>query len=385
MRKYKKVALWVLILSILYMAGFALYKTYMGESIRAPYFRFQKDQKANTTINWWSSLFPIQIESQKTLTDTTDFKHRVVYPIAPKFLVTEPSDKKADTTIANEIAKVVKDSMESIQYSLWGDIDRQAVAVRNFTQPKTLSVFDTRKLSLSLEGTASPEAEINGFKESIQPGHFERENKILASNRLSRTKNILLRKLAEDSIVPSNIQLHAVEIQLNQTQLQSVMNGDHSVLDSLRYVEAHIHIMAQHVVVTPITAPVLLPLWIIGIGLLSLSLSRKKVAVESEKETERETSYRHIEPIDLPKKKKRGFWAWLYLWLKMIGCCIHRNMSKLWYGIIAEIIALWSWIKKWWPRRPLCQFLVIWFLISAVFILYLLISWLFFGLHFCFN
>lgn len=400
MKKLFNFSLAISILSILFLFGFAIVKSAQGEHVTA-YWRFYESDSVGKRpyFNWFSTVFSPQVESQRVYKDTILFTHRVKYPFAKKFQVVEPFDKNADTAIAKEIAKVIKDSIASIHYRLWGNIDNNSVRVRNYAQPKTIAAVRD-SLSLFLFGTASPEAGKYGFIKSIQPGHREPENKRLAANRLSRTENILIRKLKADNITVTKIvSAKSDELQLTKEEVDSVAAGHLEILDRMRYVDASVKIITQRVVVTPVTAPILLPVWIYLLYLLSLIRFKRPEKEEEKTEEQRKPfNWARLFRIILGTLSIVAivvliyyFWDAIIVYL-LVGVAfivlallvslivmysneIGRFFVWLWEALCALWLAIRRFFQRWWPRRWECQLVVILLLLSWLAIILMIIYW----------
>ena len=256
--------------SILFVSTFAVYHHIKGDELNAYYRFFKKDGK-KSEFNYWGLLSPIQFESQKITSDTMRFSHKVVYPLAPHFTCINPKDTSAESTVAKEIAKVISDSLQKIQFNLNFDYDRQSMAVRNHLNPKIIST-KPMIINLSLLGTSSPEALKYGFEQSLQPDNIEQENCNLAKQRLDRTVLLLKTNLSSFGIKSKINNLDYEELQFTQKSDVQRAIKDRSLLDGMRYVIADVKIPTQKIEVTPVTAPILLPLWL----LLILPLLRLK-------------------------------------------------------------------------------------------------------------
>ena len=255
---------------------FAFFYAYHSGQELTVYSRFKRiDEKGKEAFNLWALLSPLQVESQKVISDTTHFVYKVVYPFAPHFEIA-PVDSNdynslnsSENFVADKIARKIYDTINAIQFQLKGDYDRQCIAVRNAANPKSLP-FDKPSIGLlSLVGTSSPEARKYGLRESLMPGHTEKENGDLAYLRLRRTDTLLCKKLLDLGIRVQGVLITGKELQLNnELEVDSVMTHL-SVLDTMRYVSADITITSQHLLVTPAIAPVALPFWLLSLlGLL---------------------------------------------------------------------------------------------------------------------
>ena len=129
-------------------------------------------------------------------------------------------------------------------------------------------------------GTASPEALKYDFEKSLQPGNYETENCDLAKKRLNRTTLLLKKDLYSIGIKSVEIiNLDYEELQLTQkSEVQRILR-DHSLLNGMRYVIVTVKIRTEKLEITPATAPLLLPFWLMGlygIYFLFLKLFRKR-------------------------------------------------------------------------------------------------------------
>ena len=267
MKKLIKVSVSLILALTIFMIGFGIYNSIKKNNTET-YLRFYSDEGKGSRFNLWGLLSPIQRESQKIIRDTVRFTHKVKYPVGPNFEVVPPAnDDSAENFVAKEIAQVISDSLDKIKLNLSFDYDGQAVGVRNSAKPETQKV-EKPKISLSLFGTASPEAARYGFEKSLQPGNTENENAGLASSRLIRTDTAILKNLSVLGINAEITDVKSEELQLNSTaEVKDVMR-DNSILDSMRYVKADVVIAIEKLKVTPVTAPIGLFFWIL-LGLLA--------------------------------------------------------------------------------------------------------------------
>ena len=263
------------LVSILLMFVFAIYHYSIGDKVTS-YHRFQKNDGIENKFNYWGLLSPIQPESQRIIRDTIHFSCKVIYPLAPKFNLVNPADTTAEAFVAIKISKVIKDTLDKIQINLKFDYDNQMLAVRNAAKPNTLKLKKPT-IQLSLLGTASPEAIKYDFEKSLKPGNYEIENCNLAKDRLNRTTLLLKEYLCSMGIKTIEIEnLDYEELQLTQkSEVQRILK-DHSLLNGMRYVIASVKIPTEKLEVTPVTEPILLPFWLMGLYGIYLLLFRKR-------------------------------------------------------------------------------------------------------------
>ncbi len=232
------------------------------------YPRFYKG--ANGEINYHGAHSPTGVEAQSIVYDTVRFTHRVIYPVAPHFKMVEP-EYSPEAKVAEEIKKVILDSLSRIEYDLSLDYDGQALAVRQHANPETIKPGKA-KVYVYTHNTASPEGIKYGLRESLMPGHFEDENYMLSQHRGIRTNAILARELDSKNDGPFDLYFTgstSEELQLKDEAEVEKAILDPSILDTMRYVDADISIITQKVKITTATAPIALPIWI---GLISLLL-----------------------------------------------------------------------------------------------------------------
>lgn len=299
-----------------------------GEKI-AVYPRLQKeDSDGKKIFNIWGLLSPLAVERQKTIYDTVRFTEKVIYPVAPKFQLVAPSDTRAETFVANKISKVISDTIDKIKIRLKYDYDGQSLATRNAANPKTVKLQDP-KVDLWLLGTASPESTKDGFEKSIQPGNLEKENAILAEQRLKRTGALLKRNLTKLKIGSVRIlRQNSKELQLKDSNEVAQVIANPGLLDTMRYVKADVRIPLQKLVITPITTPIAFPLWFLiftGLALL-LGSSRKKAELEEES----------IEPTKPLRDPKKFSWGWLWKILSVIVCLV----CLAWLFVVLDYMSL---------------------------------------------
>lgn len=400
------------------LISFSAYNAIKGNSLEM-YPRFYKIVDGKKQFNPWSLISPVQLEAQSIQKDVKfETETAVPYPVAPKFQLVNPTDTSVETTVANQIAKAINDSIEKAVINNAFDYDGTAEMVRNYAKPTTVPTVKP-KINLSLTGTASPEAVKYGFMQSVQPGNFEIENAELAKERLNRTTAILLRKLHEFGIDTVKLSKKSQEVQFTKPVTDSLIVVKQ--LQNMRYVQAHVIVPMERVVVTPVTAPILLPIWLGLITLLISFLSGLRFK-RSEKKEETESA-----PFDwmllfkilgtallvsimlivfmmiLPYIAK---YLAIIIGLLIIGITLYAiismiravSLTSLWEGAIALVSALLEWILRvicwiilasviyasnayeWWKAQTTCRkILLIHFLIDFI----ILITWLLGWWHIC--
>lgn len=265
----------IIVVSASYLTSFTSYKFVKGDTIEN-YHRFQKSDSNSTTFNWWGLLSPWQIEAQHRVTDTVYFTHYVKYPIAPVFKLVSPKDSTSEKIVAEEISNVIFDTINSIKLRLGLDYDGTSKEVRTAAQPKTLSLSNP-EVKLTAIGTASPEAIKYGLLKSLQPGNVEQENVLLAKQRLERTMRMVQKNLIGHGVDSVKVlDLSSMELQLGSSMEAYQASKHPEMLDSLRFVAVNAQIIVERLEITPITAPIALPIWI-GLGLLTFLLLRSLV------------------------------------------------------------------------------------------------------------
>lgn len=304
------------LIAIFFLASLSGYRSLQGDDVRV-YTRFFTTDSTGTHFNWLGLLSPIQTESQKVVTDTVRFSHKVVYPYGKNFQCVNPTDTTAEQFVANEIGQVINDSITKIRFNTSLDYDGTALAVRKSANPN-IRTLARPTVELKLLGTASPEARKYGFEQSLMPGHFEPENDTLAHARLERTAEILAEKG-----FPATTSL-ATELQFSDTASAMMAIQNPAILDGLRWVEASVTIPIERLEVMPATAPVLFPfwLWLSAFGLMLLWRLR------------------------LPKMQRPklywGTWSWGGLWefVKILLYCIGASI------LLATLIVFvdWKWV-----------------------------------------
>jgi hypothetical protein len=280
MKKFLKVSLALTLAGTLVLAGYSIYHSSTGNTVRA-YARFMKeDEEGNKSFNWISIIDPFQVESQELIKDTVRFSKKVIYPVAHDFKCKAPQDSLAEKFVALEISTAIKDTLKE-RYRLVYDYDGQSTAVRRAAKPHTIPTEEP-KIFLSMEGTASPEALKYGLEESLRRGHIEDENVALAKERLDRTNSLLSENLdgmGIDSVTVVSSSYRELQLS-SDDDIPDAIESPH-ILDSMRYVKADVVIPLQYVQITPLTSPVLLFLWLLGIialiSFLRRLLSGKKV------------------------------------------------------------------------------------------------------------
>ncbi len=339
----------VLALSAAYLGIFSAIKAVQGENVTA-YFRFHKlDEKGNRKFNWFSLLSPLQVESQKLVTDTIKFTSKVVYPLAPKFNCIAPTDLCAEAKVAGQIAKAITDSVRNLQFKTWGNYDNTCLAVRKAVNP-TLFSAPKPQVSGSLFGTASPEAKIYGWEQSLQIGHREPENMELAKTRLMRTNSLLQKNLSDKGIHFKVTKLTYDEIQCTTLKEVTEAINNPAVLDSMRFVKADVKILVSHIAVTPVTAPVLLPVWIAGLSWLLPLLGLIRLP-------KRPLRGRVIKPATPWNWNRIWDWLWLLLVIIVIIILYLFEVLELWLALILLILFLIVWLidkfLRWLRLRPI--------------------------------
>lgn len=250
------------IVSFLFQMGWTGYRSSQSDHTEQ-YGRFHT---SDDNFNWWSLISPLQSEAQKISGyDTVRFSHKVIYPYGRKFNLVEPeSGFTPEKIAADEITKVINDSISRIKVNYLFDYDGTSASIRQYSNPQMVTV-EKLVAFLSAFGTASPEAKKYGFAKSIQPGHIEQENLDLAKARLNRTADFL--ETNGFKIVSRN----STEIQFNSATEANLALANPSILDSMRYVLVNVTIPIQKLEVTTMTLPIMLPLWLV-LSVLGLSL-----------------------------------------------------------------------------------------------------------------
>ena len=304
----------VIVAGILFLTIFSGVRLYKGESLTA-YNRFHKVENGKEKFNFLGLLSPLQVESQKQVNDTVHFMHTVVYPLAPHFKVVAPDDTTvSEAFVANEIARVVMDTINKRKFNLAFDYDHQALAVRA-SQHIALRPLIEPYVRMSLHGTASPEAGKYGFYQSIKPGVIEHENEVLAAERVARTTELLVDDLIKLGITCVTVsKVTSEELQFSETDMVDSATAV-GMLPGMRYVRATIDISMQHTEVTPVTVPIAFPLWL---ALLSLLLflfwpTEKAKALQS---------VQAIEPIDAMPSPKVSYYDENSWWIIFVIICI---------------------------------------------------------------
>ncbi len=367
----------LLIASIVYFTIQTAVRASKGDHI-AVYPRFMKvDENGNHSFNWWALLSPIQGEGQNVITDTIQFGKTVIYPVAPHFDVVAPESDTAEAYVAQAIAQEIADTLKKISLDSSWDYDGQGSAVRRAAQPNTLSV-EKPSVSLSLHGTASPEAVKYGFWQSIQPGVLEPENALLAQARLQRTTGLLVGDIHDLGVQQVSItDTSSEELQFSETDMPDSSTAA-AMLPSMRYVRANVTIPVQRLVVTPYESPIALPIWLglLSLGLLWLLTRERKPEEKKEEVVEYvEVERPYIPQQDEPKGCSVGFLLIPFILLFRFIWWLLRGIWRVVSWIVEQVVRG----CKWYLRRPTCcQVLIISLLlnlITVVVILGLLLGW----------
>lgn len=309
-------------LSAVFQSFYALVHIVRGEKIEV-YPRFlEKEAGGNTKFNFLGLLSPVATENQRVVSDTLKFTEKVVYPVAPRFEIVAPKDSSAEYYVANKIADAIKDSIDKIRIRLGFDYDGQALQVRNAAEPSTVKIQQP-KVELSMFGTASPEAIKFGMKKSLMPGNFEKENADLAKSRLERTGALLQRNLSQLKIDSVKVLSEkSLELQLKDSNEVNNVLKNPSILDDMRYVEANVRIPYQRIEITPVTSPIILPLWLLALTWMALALNSLR-------------------------RKRLGLnvgnfsWKWLRTVLTVLGIISAIVLGFVLIGLIPERIIIW--------------------------------------------
>ncbi len=404
------------IASALILISFSAYNAIKGNSLEM-YPRFYKIVDGKKQFNPWSLISPVQVENQKVIMENSEFSKAIQYPVAPQFKCIAPNDTAAESYIASQIAKMIVDSVNSVKLRTTFDYDGSMAAVRNNAEPKTKAV-ETPTVYINLLGTASPEAVKYGFMNSIQPGVLEKENNKLAIDRVNRTDLLLSRNLDSHGITHKVITLDAKELQFSKTvdSLTAVEK-----LPSMRYVSADVVIPMSKLEITPITAPILLPIWLGLITLLISFLSGLRFKRSEKKEEVESTPFDWmllfkilgtallvsimliVFMMILPYIAK---YLAIIIGLLIIAITLYAiivmiravSLTSLWEGAITPVSALLEWILRvicwiilasviyasnayeWWKAQTTCRkLLLIHFLIDFI----ILITWLLGWWHIC--
>lgn len=319
--------------SILFLSSWSVYHSLEGNKINSYGRFFVTDSLEESHFNFYGLLSPIQFESQKIIYDTINFTHTVVYPLAPSFKLVNPvKGEDGEKIVAEKMTKVVSDTIDVIKKRAILDYDKTSLLVRKKINPDNIKLSEP-KISLSLIGTASPESGKDGFIQSIMPGHIEKENLKLAEDRLNRTASILEKNGFKVEVKKFN----EIQFPNKKVALEAVTNR--AILDKMRYVKADVVIPVERLEITTITAPIVLPIWLL-LFVFGLSFLRKLRVVK----------FRHVQ-INF------GYWSWTEFWelLKLIASYLI---------VIGLIIGLLIIFNKW--------IILLLSIISLVFILYLL-------------
>lgn len=268
MKKLIKILVFINLIYLTFLLGWTGYHQVQDEQTNI-YHRFQ----TKDGFNWRGLFSPLQSESQKIVTDSQQFSFRVYYPLAPNFQIIPPRDT-TEKYVARRIKEVIEDSLKKMDIHYGLDYDGSSEDVRAYQKPTLVHPSDP-KLYLHLTGTASPEAFKYGLKESVQPGHLEEENSLLAKSRLARTAKIL------EQFGYKADSMSSLEIQFPDTVSanRSLENG--GVLDSMRYVQADVNLVLERVRVETKTSPLFVPVWLLASLLLfSWLRSRNRIYVK---------------------------------------------------------------------------------------------------------
>lgn len=400
-------AIVILIASVLYLTGFAVTQQLKGEKVTA-YHRLYKNVDGQKKFNYWGILSPIQVESQKLVDTTIAFDFKVLYPIAPKFKIIAPGDT-VESWIAGQMANTIADSLQKITYNLMLDYDNQAMAVREVKEIKTLSVSQPH-LYLSLHGTASPEAAKYGFRSSIKPGVLEPENAEVAQARVERTTPLLLENLKSrglDSVTVTSVT--SQEVQFSETDevdsITAVM-----MLPDMRYVKVFGQAVLTQVQITPATAPIALPLQLLGLSLLGLLLMRlfnRKPATFIQEPVGKVTPPVQVTYVPEISEKGINWWDILYV-LLCVGAlivgyyffkyiisviliagmlyCLCRALKPLYELYQESDLRDWFTEKRsYWATKPwTCKFVALWFIVTFLLGIFALVTCLLGYWHICF-
>jgi hypothetical protein len=406
--------------SVLFLISFSAYNAIKGNSLKM-YLRFNKvDTMGNVTFNPWSLISPFQIESQKIVKDVKfETEITVLYPVAPTFKMINPADTSAEITVANQIAKAIADSIKKVTINNFFNYDGTSKIVRDYINPVTIQTVKP-KINLFLTGTASPEAKKYGFMQSIQPGNYEVENTDLAKQRLDRTATVLLRKLHSVGINTVKLYKKSVELQFSKSITDSIVAVKQ--LQNMRYVRAHVYIPMENVTITPVTAPIMLPIWIALITLLTSLFSRLRFKNSGNEEEKKQPKtfdwiqfFKNISAtllvltiliagiIILPYIAK---YVLIFLGLFFVGVILFgiilmiRTLSiiGLWRGTVKFFSSILQYIKRgicwillysviyisniyeWWKVQTTCRkVLLVHFLVDVI----ILITWLLGWWHIC--
>ncbi len=401
----------VLVTSVVFLSSYALYKYVQGEEVTA-YDRFYKKVDGKSVFNWYSLLFPVQTESQKIIRDTLAFDFKVAYPLAPKFEVVPPVDTtETERTVVRKLSALLADTLSKHKFDLRYDFDGQSLPVRDAHGIATPAVAKPH-IFASLHGTASPEAGRKTFVSSIKPGVLEPGNAKVAQQRAERTATYLQQEIAALKISDkfSLDTITSEELQFSETDVVDSSTAT-MMLPEMRYACLHGFVPYERVEITPVTAPVTLPLWIALTSLLGLALlwlfarSPKSAAVVKHVE------YVHVEEIQEEEQPSKRFnWGLLIALLVvfLILCIVIALIYYFWKLIVCVLIvllilSLLSWLgdvleksyvatktffakkQAYWSRKPVeCKIVFGWFVISWLLIAIAAITYLLGYWHLCF-
>ena len=255
MKKFLWFCVFVTLGFIMFMVFWSSYYYLAKNNEVRIYDRFHTiDKMDNKNFNFWGIISPVQIERQEIVNDTVNFCNKVIYPCAPNFKVTPPAGNPEDF-IANEITKSLSDTIAKIELKARLDYDKTSLSCRKSFCSSLRKINKPKILELKLIGTASPEAVKYGYVNSITPYHYEKENIILAKERLNRIQNNLEKRgiKVDEKIVR--------EIQLTPSKFEKAKKHK-EVLIYTRYVECRSKIVYQNIKIETMTLPILIPLWI---------------------------------------------------------------------------------------------------------------------------
>ena len=343
MKKFVVVCLVISVISFLAQFGWTGYRSSQGDDTQS-YGRFHAADSTKVSFNWWSLLSPMQSEAQRISGhDTVKFTHKVIYPYGEKFNLVEPeSGFTPEKMAADEITKVINDSISRIKVNHLLDYDETCGSVRQYSNPQMVTI-QKPVASLNAFGTASPEAKKYGFKESIQIGHIEKENVLLAQARLNRTSKFL----EENGFIIAS--KNSTEVQFTTKEEVDLALINPTILDSMRYVVVDVMIPIQKLEVTTMTLPIMLPLWL-ALSALGLSLLRL-IGIPNIR------GPRVKKPATTKPKARKRNWGWASIF------------SNIWDIILIFFLLIWRVIRYiylwftekwedlcwWWKFRTTCQ------------------------------
>jgi hypothetical protein len=394
------VALIVLTASVVVLGTFAIVNFSKGNTVIA-YHRLYKQTETGNTFNYWGLLSPVQVESQERTVDTMHFIRKVIYPLAPKFDLVEPTDT-AEIFVANEIANAVIDSVNKVEVTPFIDYDGQSQAVRSVQGLKTPTVAKPT-VKVILFGTASPESEKDGFWQSIEPENYEPENAELAAKRLHRTEELLLDKLHVHGINVVD-SVSSREIQFSELDSYHDTATIHQQLDSMRFVSAKVYIPTEHIRITTATAPISIPIAVALASLVLYLLWGTRRTVEPIRSVSSARALSLVEPIhaeDHPIDWMKILFGLLRIIktlvvIALVSALIYRFWRCILWILLAcfvlfLLISLMSYIKDWyvqkktyWSTKPLtCKLVVLNLLLFYVLLIAALVTYLLGYWHIC--